>query len=88
MDPRVRGVSTGKARRALQRRLAETQGAAPAAAPEPEPTPVPDTYNATDGAAELMAKERIVPLVVPGTGAAGRILKADVEDWMKARETA
>ena len=78
MDPRLRGVSTGKQRRALEKAMARQR---PAAA-------VPNTYDATDAAAALMAKERINPLAVSGTGANGRIGKSDVEAWMKERETA
>ena len=76
MDPRLRGVSTGKQRRALAKAMAGAPAAQSA------------TYDATDGAAELMAKERINPAVIAGSGANGRIGKSDVEAWMKDRETA
>ena len=60
MDPLVRGVATGKDRRAIRAAMDEAEAKA-AGAPPPAPAPVPETYDATDGAAELMAEKRIIP---------------------------
>ena len=65
-----------------------TAGAARERVAAPAAAAVPETYDATDGAAALMARHRINPAVIAGSGSNGRIVKADVDEWLQDKEDA